>query len=420
MTRILAALTHKKSLRILGINSGTSADGLDFALVQIDFPASGSFPRVTYLCGYSKSFPKKLRQQILAIADHPDPALSAILSLDSALGDFIGVSAQAILRKIEKLGLSVDAICSHGQTVRHLPRKLKVNGKITSATCQLGSLERIATMTQKVVVGDVRQGDIATGGEGAPITVAAVKFLFGSSRESRLIVNIGGISNYFWLPSGDSWNGIEAADCGPGNVLIDQLALRLFGHLYDRNGSLARRGTVSEELLRWSVARTKKSSRSTGREAYGPKLIDEFLAKGRSLSLGKHDLIATATALTAEVIAPHVARCARLSKGKLRLSLTGGGAKNSFLVGRIMAICVSENLKKSGSVRTKISTGTIDELGIPSQMVESASYAIMGGAVLAGYPLPTRWDANGKVAAIGYPGKIVQPSKRVSARHQRS
>ena len=372
-----------------------------------------------YLGGFSKSFPAKLRQQILKVADHPDPSLTDILTLDATLGDYIGSTAVSVMQKFEKRGLSTDAICSHGQTVRHLPAKLMINRKKSSATCQVGSPERIAALTQKIVVGDVRQGDIATGGEGAPITVAAVKLLFGDSRESRLIVNIGGISNYFWLPAGNSWDGIEAADCGPGNLLIDQLAQKLFARPYDRNGALARQGKVSAELLVWALARTKKNTRSTGRESYGSSWLMQFLAKGQSLALNAHDLIATATALTAEVIAPHVSGFASQSRGRLRLSLTGGGAKNSFLVGRISDLCAVGSEKRSGSVNAKVVVTTIDELGIPSQMVESASYAVMGGAVLAGYPLPTRWHANGKVAAAGYPGRIIQPSKVLRSRHTR-
>jgi len=164
----LQNLLRKRRLVLLGLNSGTSADGLDMAAVR--FTPSKNVPRITYLSGRHKSYPARLRHQALALADSTSVPLEDVIALDNLLGRFYGRAAANYIDQLQRSGIKVDAICSHGQTVRHVPNRRA--GATVGGSMQLGSRAMIAAQTGKMVIGDFRQADIALGNEGAPITTA--------------------------------------------------------------------------------------------------------------------------------------------------------------------------------------------------------------------------------------------------------
>ena len=297
-------------------------------------------------------------------------------------------------------GTRIDLVSSHGQTVQHLPRQLAKSGRRTSGTLQIGNLEAIAVHTGCVTVGDVRQADIALGGEGAPITVAAMARLFEDPKEARLIVNIGGVANYFYLPARARYDGIKAADCGPGNMLIDALTARLYQRPYDRNGSLARRGRISEpvvkELLAY-VARSRRGRRSAGREEFGQPLLNRLLTLGNKRKLSDRDLIATASELTVRTIVRSVGPIVRRESRLPKLYLTGGGAHNKFICDRLSAHL------------PMLPVSAIDTLGLPAGLVEAAAFAVLGEAALRSEALPTRFDGTTRQTSWPVSGRIVQP-----------
>jgi len=316
-------LMHKKSLIVLGLNSGTSADGIDLAAVKID----RSYGKVSarFIRGGAKRFSPELRLKIIELSESQSVIMEDIIDTDNRLGESFGKAAKSFLKSLEKEKINIDAIASHGQTVRHLPASTTMEKK-KSGTLQIGSLEIISNITGKVTVGDFRQADIALGNEGAPITVAAMKRLFGTRDESRLIVNIGGISNFFYFPKPNTGLKVIARDCGPGNSLCDLLSQKLFNRAFDNNGKIARSGRPSSKILSLIMANPffKVKYLSTGKEAFGKKLTGEMTVLAGKFEVSDSDLLSTAAELTVLSIAHCLKPLIKKDKNIEKLYLTGG------------------------------------------------------------------------------------------------
>lgn len=389
----LARLLNKKRLTVLGLNSGTSADGLDLALLRID--RSAGRLRITPLAGGERRYPPSLRRAVLSLSDAATISPDDVIRLDQALGRFYGRTAATFIRRWERAGTAIDVVASHGQTVRHLPHKSRFVGFTVNGTLQLGSPEQIGAHTGRVVVADFRQAEVALGHEGAPITTPAMRRLFSSPGESRLIVNIGGMSNFFFFPARASSPAL-AADCGPGNSLCDLLAERLFRVPFDRGGRLALRGQVSLRLLTLLLAEPffKGTEISTGREAFGRALADRLTEQAHKLHLSKYDIIATAAELTATAIADSIRPIVRRDRTIGSLFLTGGGVHNRFFARRLRDLLDG------------LDVVSIERLGYDPGLVEAAAYAVLGEAALRSEGMPAH-DAGGRRWAVL--GRIVQP-----------
>jgi len=395
----LSDLLRRKQLVILGLNSGTSADGLDLAALRI--MRRGRRVVIRFLTGSERRYPPAVRELILSAADSPTVTLGQLIHLDQLLGQFYARAARQYMARLSEQGVKVDAIASHGQTVRHLPGLTRIAGFPVRGTLQLGSAEQLAAATGLVTVSDFRQADVAVGNEGAPITVAAMARLFGHNRESRLIVNIGGMSNYFYLPAGLSPHKVQAADCGPGNSLSDLLCRRLFDEPFDKGGRRAALGKASERLwhLLMGEAFFNGGTLSTGREMFGPALVEKMVAFGERFKLAHEDLLATAAELTVRSIAAKVRPLVESDKALGSLYLTGGGWHNRFFVRRLKELLDG------------LEVVSIRRLGIDSNLVEAASYAVLGEACLRSEALPTRFDGR-RQKLMPVLGRISQPPRR--------
>ena len=408
---MLRPLLDRKSLVVLGMNSGTSADGLDLAALRITRPTLGDSHRyrIRFLAGLTVRHPESLRRLIVRAADAPAGRVNDVILLDNLLGQYFGKAAASFMKKLSRQGITVDVVASHGQTIRHLPKPINLAGHKVRGSMQIGSLAQIAAHTGRVVIGDFRQGDIALGGEGAPITVAAMDKLFSHPVQTRLIVNVGGMSNYFYLPPQGSSARIRAADCGPGNVLSDLLCQHLFDEPYDRNGHHATRGSISRRLSSIIMAYPFFSGkhRSTGREEFGEPMIRRMIATGRKLNLGPDDLVATAMDITATAIVLAVKPLVSSGNRKRddRLYLTGGGSHNRFLKTRL-----SERLPG-------VVVATVEDLGFDSDLVEASAYAVMGASTLWSRPMRTRFDG-GTPRRQAVLGVICQPPVEVMTRRR--
>ncbi len=389
----LNRVLQKRTLIVIGLNSGTSADGIDLAAVK--FIRKGDRCTSRFLEGRHKGYPAALRNEIHRMMHTSETRVDELMYLDTIIGKLFGREAGRFSENLASRGMHADLIASHGQTVRHLPTMANYLGQRVRGTLQLGSPEFIATLTGCPVVSDFRQADIAVGNEGAPITSEAVGFLFGVKNESRLIVNIGGISNYFYLPRPGAGGKMKAADCGPGNSLSDLLALRLFDEKFDRNGRHAARGAVSQRLLSllFSDPFYRGKARSTGKEAFGESMVTRMLSFGKKFSLGSEDLLATAMELTARSIAQKIAPVVTGDSSLKKIYLTGGGRNNIFLVKRLQN-CLPE-----------VHVCRIDDLGISGDYVEAASYAVLGEACLRGESMSRTADGATKPIL----GRITQP-----------
>lgn len=393
----LQKLINKKRLVVLGLNTGTSIDSLDMAVIRTT--TSDGRTRSKYLFGRERRLPNSLRQGLLLLAESKSCSLDDVVYLDNLLGQFIGRAAKDLINDLKRRHINIDLVASHGQTIRHLPEPIKKFGRRVHGTMQLGLAEAIATQCDRVVVTDFRQADIALGNEGAPITTAAMQTLCSSGKESRLIVNLGGMSNYFYFPATGTKGGARAEDCGPGNSLSDLLTQKFYNKPFDRNGAKASHGTVSMRLLSVLLGNPFFSSRarSTGREVFGQQLTDEMVVFGRRFSLSSEDLLATAVEFTAAAIARKLVPLLSQVENRPKLYLTGGGRRNIFLVGRIRAHLGDCDAKP------------IDALGIEGDFVEAAAYAVMGEACLRSTPMDTVFTGTTGQVVVPVLGRLTQP-----------
>ncbi|MEM7411862.1 MAG: anhydro-N-acetylmuramic acid kinase [Myxococcota bacterium] len=356
-------------MRVIGLMSGTSADGVDAALVEWDDPQA---PRPFRLRAQLETpLPPALQERIHRVAAGrvaPGEALREFAGLDVELGHLF---ADAAISVAEAAGVpidEIDAIASHGQTVAHHPE--------LRATLQIGDPSVIAERTGVTTVADFRPRDIAAGGEGAPLAPFFHFVAFASADENRVVLNLGGIANVTWLPAGDRGENVIAFDVGPANALLDGVIQRVTGgaERMDRDGARALRGEVDRALLdellddAFLLAPPPKS---TGRERYGSDEVDALVARWGERPLD--DLAATLVAFTAEAVG-HACRT-HLGGGKVdRLLVGGGGARNPASMAAL------------GRAVPGAAVEPFDACGVPADAAEAMAFALMGRNALLGLP----------------------------------
>ncbi|MEP6602180.1 MAG: anhydro-N-acetylmuramic acid kinase, partial [Nitrospirota bacterium] len=318
-------------MKVIGLMSGTSADGVDAAVVDIRGTAHALKLKVIAF----RTFPYSAEFRARLLNAMTDGGISDVCHLNAALGEWFARAASAVTRLAHLSARDVLLIGSHGQTVHHLPvpRRESRLGQIRS-TLQLGSPAVIAERTGIETVTDFRMRDMAVGGQGAPLAPYLHHLLFSDPRRTRSVVNIGGISNLTYLAAGGSLRAVRAFDTGPGNMLIDAVV----GHLtkgretFDRNGRLAGRGAVHAGLLKKLLRHPylhRRPPKSTGREEFGEEFLRELLRTGRRSALAPADLVATVTAYTAQTIAD----ARRFLPRRIdEVLICGGGTRNATLV----------------------------------------------------------------------------------------
>jgi anhydro-N-acetylmuramic acid kinase len=359
---------------VVGLMSGTSADGIDAVVAEI--AGSGRRLRVRVQSHTHHPFPPGLRQHILRVCLHG--TVAQICELNFTLGERFARAALAAIRRAKLKPRDIVAIGSHGQTIHHLP-----NAR-TPSTLQIGEPAVIAERTGITTVADFRVRDMAAGGQGAPLVPYADWVLFTDSTRPRIIQNIGGIGNLTFLPPRTELDDVIAFDTGPGNMVIDALvtALTHGRQAFDRNGRLAARGSVSENLLAELMAHAflrRRPPKTTGREEFGEIFLGRMLVSARRLHLRTEDMVATATALTAASIAEayrHFVfpKLEAADLRRLQIILGGGGARNPTLR-RMLArqIGVGELL-------------THEDFGIANAAKEALAFAILAHETLLGEP----------------------------------
>lgn len=354
--------------------SGTSADGIDAVVAEIS--GSGRGLRARVLAHVHQPFAATLRRRILAVCLHG--SVSEICELNFELGEHFARAALAGIRQAGLKAGDIAAVGSHGQTIHHLP-----NAR-TPSTLQIGEPAVIAERTGITTVADFRVGDMAAGGQGAPLVPYADWVLFTDAARPRIVQNIGGIGNLTFLPARAKLEDVIAFDTGPGNMVMDALVVRATRgrQSYDRDGLWAARGRVSARLLSELMAHPflrRRPPKTTGREEFGETFVRRMVTLGGPLRLRDEDLIATATAYTAATIADAYRRFVfpRLTPralGQLQIILGGGGAENPVL--RRM---LRERLSREELL-------THEEFGIANAAKEALAFAILAHATLLGRP----------------------------------
>ena len=388
----------KNGMVVAGVMSGTSADGIDVALVRImgrtgsreaSATASGfrgqECPRhIPSLIGYaSYPYPAKVRAAVLSAMNATEASVADLSRLNFLLGELY---AEAVVATQRRFRVKADLIGCHGQTIYHQGDPQAFLGRRITTTWQTGEGAIVAARVGVPVVSDFRPADMAAGGKGAPLVPYLDYLWFRDARIGRIVQNIGGIANLTAIPAGASADRVLAFDTGPGNMVIDGVTQELFGTSFDRGGRIAASGTVIDPVVQRILRRSffdAKPPKTAGREEFGREFVREFLrACGRAR---KEDVVATATALTARSIGDAIER---FVVGKTPISpirgekrgthrpstsrfheiiLSGGGAKNGTLVQMI-----SERLVPLG-IRVRFS----DEFGLPSSAKEAVAFAAL-------------------------------------------
>lgn len=373
LARVRDYLAREEHL-VVGLMSGTSADAIDAALVR--FRGHGVETSHEMVAYRESPLEAKLRREVLDVMGAETLAPERLMRLDAALGERF---AAAVLELLAASGVdprSVDAIGSHGQTVRHVPRA-EIGGE--ALTLQITSAAILAERTGITVVSDFRVRDTAAGGEGAPLVPLADWWLFRSKKESRALVNLGGMANLTYVPRGAGLSDVIAFDTGPGNAVIDAIVRDLSdGELhFDEDGAAAARGAASASLLAELLADPffdLPPPRSTGRERFGQHYARRVIELGQALGLGADDLLATAVELTARSVARSVEQFLLPRGGVDAVFLSGGGARNSTLVAAL------ERALAPARVRS------LAELGVPAEAKEALAFAFLAHQTLCGRP----------------------------------
>ncbi len=341
--------------------SGTSADGIDLA--AIDIGDERPRPRVRLIAHEHHDYSASLREAVLAMASGKKTHASDLTLLHASLGDAYADAACAFIAGLEA---RPEVIAVHGQTVAHLPK--------ARATLQLGDAARVAYRTAVPTIADFRSADIAAGGEGAPLVPFADHVLFADGAP-RALLNLGGIANLTLLPSANP-NSVVAFDTGPGNIVSDAIARRV-GESFDRDGARARRGRVHKAALAAALAHpffARPAPKSTGREDFGESFAEALAAGVLNDGGSLDDALATAAELTACSVTASLAHETPASVAWRELVVAGGGARNDHLMSRLRTLLGPVALRTS------------DELGILAEAREAVAFAVLGAYRLRGEP----------------------------------
>jgi len=342
---------------MVGVMSGTSADGIDIAIVEI-----GREKQIKLRYFQEHPMPEGLREPILRLAEPGFGQIDKLGRLDRAVGEAIGRAVMKTLQASDIAPEKITAIGSHGQTIRHRPAGMN------SFSLQIGCPSTIAEITAITTVADFRRRDIAAGGQGAPLTPFAHRLLFASECNPACVLNIGGIANLTWLPLAGEITGF---DTGPGNMLMDGLMLAFTDgrSRFDHQGQLAASGCACAlllEQLKQQPFFCQTPPKSCGREEFGKNLLDQIIAWP---DISEADRLATAMQLTIDSIAA----AQRWLPGKpAKWYVCGGGEKNVHMM---------DLLSKKLMPAVVCST---EDAGIPPQAVEAVSFAILAWCTLLG------------------------------------
>jgi anhydro-N-acetylmuramic acid kinase len=335
-------------MRVAGLISGTSVDGIDVAVVDID-------AGIRLVAHDTVAYPDDVRQAILGVSN-TQTHTAAIARLNFLLGELFAEALIDTSRKFDVPLGSIELIGSHGQTIFHEGDAVEYCGRRVASTLQIGEAAVIRERTGIPVVSDFRTADMAAGGKGAPLVPFLDYMMFGSETVGRVALNIGGIANITVIPAGARLEDVKAFDTGPGNMVMDALAPPC-----DLDGKRARAGQVNEKLLA-SLLKDEYYHRpppkTAGREQYGP----EFLRCGIDLT--------TAAELTVRTIALAVGRYEGISE----VIVSGGGAHNSFLMERLRAVLMPRKVSSSA------------EYGVNEDAKEAMLFAVLAHESFHGRP----------------------------------
>jgi anhydro-N-acetylmuramic acid kinase len=391
----------KNSLLILGLMSGTSADGIEAALVRVSGlpPKGGAPPNLNskLLNHTTLAMPQPIRKKILQIAEGTPFPAAEISQLNFRLGQLFAEAALAACKKFRISPNRLDLIASHGQTIFHQGQPVPFLGKPTRSTLQIADGSIIANLTGVTTISDFRPADVAVGGQGAPLVPFADYLLYRHEKLGRVALNLGGIANVTVIPARARPQDVFAFDTGPANILLDALVSHFTRgrQRFDKNAALARRGHLNNALI-YRLMKDPylklRPPKSTGRELFGARYVKDLLTFARKHDIRPAELLYTVTYFTAESVVDALRRFV-LPKHKIsQLIVSGGGAHNPLLMSQLKTLLKMDSSsptrhlpalsKAEGPLVTRHFSSSIEvlpssQLSIPTEAKEALAFALL-------------------------------------------
>lgn len=368
----LQKIAHKKERKIVGLMSGTSMDGLDIALCR--FRGSGIETSFDLEAFVSKAYPDDLREELLSFATQKYLDPERLCLWHTHLAHIQAGYVREALKEWKQPVSGVDLLASHGQTLYHAPKSKHNNPDMPHTTFQMVDGDHMAAKTGIITICDFRQRDTARGNEGAPLAIYGDYLLFTHREINRILINIGGIANFTWLPAGTTIFPPSGFDTGPGNTLIDAATRKFYpGLRYDKGGEIAASGTVDLQLLKRFKKHpyfSRPHPKTTGFEVFNMSWVEEVLSEYSSEPTPA-DLLATLTRLTAETLSDEIQKI--LPDGETAEAfVSGGGAYNDTLMRELRQSLPSVSFYQS------------DELGVSADAKEALFFAALANEMICG------------------------------------
>lgn len=371
----LYELAEKGSRLIIGLMSGTSLDGLDIALCKVT--GSGPSTQIELVQFQTVSYTNEFKDKLLAIFSKQNVSLEQLTLLNPWLAK---QHAGMVNVAIAQWGLKndqIDLIASHGQTIYHAPKSLHPNDEFGTATLQIGDGDHLAVATGIITLSDFRQKHIAAGGDGAPLAVYGDYLVAVHPTENRLLLNIGGIANYTYLPANCSLSEVFSTDTGPGNIMMDAFMRAHFMESFDKNGEVASSGVVNKNLLAVMESHSffkLGMPKTIGPELFNLAFIKTTQAQSNTVSIAEQDMMATLNNLTANSIVNAIQL--KIPKDtNYTIYVSGGGLQNIFLMENISKLV--PNIKIKSSL----------DIGLQPDAKEAILFALLANECIAGDPM---------------------------------
>jgi anhydro-N-acetylmuramic acid kinase len=369
-------IAQKSERKIIGLMSGTSLDGLDIALCICK--GTGSATQVTVSNFITMPYDSAFREDVKSIFARKDADLEKVCLLNEVVAL---KHADLILSALESWNMradEIDLIASHGQTIFHAPKILHGRADYPNGTLQIGDGDHLAVHTGIITIADFRQKHIAAGGEGAPLAVYGDYLVFSALGEDRIMLNIGGIANFTFLPGDKDAAKVFSTDVGPGNTIMDQfIQVNYPGLYFDTNAERARKGNLNANLLAELLRNDFFKGalpKTTGPELFNLAYLTTAQQKSNTLLLSKEDILATLCHFTAMAITDAV-KATMTGSSAPKIYMSGGGMHNPLLV----------ELLRAGLPTSEFSTTA--ELAINPDAKEAVLFALLANETVAGSPI---------------------------------
>ena len=365
----------KHERTILGLMSGTSLDGLDIAVCT--FSGSGTHTKLNVAHYTTVPYTEDFKAAVRKIFSIRAVDLEAVTLLHAHIARVHATMVLSALESWKLSAASIDVIASHGQTIYHAPKFLHPTSGYDNATLQIGDGDILSTATGIITISDFRQKHIAAGGEGAPLALFGDSILFASETENRVLLNMGGIANFTYLPAGQTTE-IISTDLGPANTLIDSYVKANYNGLsYDANGEIASTGTINEGFVNEVLAHPFFNAafpKTIGPELFNLDFIANALKTAGIVLMAHQDMVASLSYITARVIADGIHKVVGDDNLELVIYASGGGIHNAYIMQQLQNMCPGASFKN------------LETLGVHPDAKEAVLFAVLANEALAGSP----------------------------------